>query len=120
LSRGAKGRLGESLGAVRSAINQMEREPGPKKLFKPKGAKAGTIPDGRSGDKVFEDKFGLKAKLRAGQLIAQGLLSPNYILYHWIPEDVGKIVASPFIGLGSHVAEPSPPAGSRARTQSRR
>lgn len=108
LSPQAKGRLGESLGAVRSAINQMEREPGPKKLFKPEGAKAGTIPDGRSGETLFEDKFGPKATLSTGQRIAQSILGPNYIVYHWLPEDVGKIVALSSMGLASKLASPQP------------
>jgi fermentation-respiration switch protein FrsA (DUF1100 family) len=99
LSMQAKGRLGESLGAVRSAINRMEREPGPKRLFKPDPAKPGTFADGQSGDILFEDKFGPKAALSAGQRLAQKILGPNYIVYHWHPEDVGKIVALPFTGL---------------------
>jgi hypothetical protein len=101
LTKQAKGRLGEALGAVRSAVNRMEREPGPKQLFKSDPAQPGTYADGRSGDILFEDKFGLKAALSKGQRIAQSVLGPNYIVYHWLPEDVGKILATPLSGLGS-------------------
>jgi hypothetical protein len=70
LAKQTKGRLGEALGTVRSAVNRMEREPGPMELFKPNPALPGTRPDGRSGDILFEDKFGVKAALRKGQRIA--------------------------------------------------
>lgn len=113
LSPQTKGRLGENLGTVRSAINHMEREPGPKKLFKPEGAKAGTVPDGRSIDKLFEDKFGPKAALRTGQRIAKSLLGPNYIIYHWLPEDVGKIIAAPLTSLGSQWMNRRPAGGDK-------
>jgi hypothetical protein len=110
LSPRAKGRLGETLGAVRSAINQMEREPGPKKLFKPAGWKAGTYPDGRSGDILFEDKFGPHAVLSEGQRIAQRVLGPKYILYHFHPEDVGKIVSLWSTGLAPQLERQQPAA----------
>lgn len=108
LSSQTKGRLGETLGAVRSAINQMEREPGPKKLFKPAGWAAGTYPDGRSGATLFEDKFGLKAALSKGQQIAQNVLGPNYIIYHFLPEDVGKILSLPLTGLAPQLLQQQP------------
>jgi hypothetical protein len=116
LSSQAKGDLGERLGAVRSAINRMEREPGPKKLFKPKGWKAGTYLDGRSGDKLFEDKFGPTAKLSDGQLMAQNTLGPNYIVYHLLPEDIGKIFGLPLTGLAPQLADRQP-AGNPARAR---
>jgi hypothetical protein len=119
LSPQAKGWLGESLGTVRSAINHMEREAGPKKLFKPKGWTAGTIPDGRSGDILFEDKFGPKAALSAGQRMAQAVLGPNYVLYHFHPEDVGKILGLPVGGPASRAAN-QPPTSDRARPRSAR
>lgn len=111
LPKQAKGRLGEALGTVRSAVNRLEREPGPKQLVKLDPKKPGTRPDGRSGDILFEDKFGLKAALSKGQKIAQSVLGPNYIVYHWHPEDVGKILSSSLAGLGSHLVSNPPSAG---------
>lgn len=108
LTKEAKGPLGEALGTVRSAISRMEREPGPKRLFKPVPGKPGAYPDGRSGNKLFEDKFGPTAVLRAGQLIAQSVLGPNYIVYHWLPEDVGKILSQPLASLAPQLVNRQP------------
>lgn len=120
LTKQAKGRLGEALGTVRSAINRMEREPGPKQLVKPDPARRGTVPDGHHGDILFEDKFGLKAALRKGQRIAQSILGPNYIVYHWLPEDIGRILSSSLAGLGSQLANAPPSAGYHPPPRSRR
>ena len=89
-------------------------------LFKPNPALPGTRPDGRSGDILFEDKFGVKAALRKGQRIAQSILGPNYIVYHWHPEDIGKVLATSLTGLGSALANDRPSAGDQAPAQARR
>jgi hypothetical protein len=117
LAKQAKGRLGEALGTVRSAVNRMEREPGPKQLVRLDPARPGTIPDGQHGDFLFEDKFGPKAALSKGQRIAQSILGPNYIVYHWLPEDVGKILAAPLSGLGSRLADDRPSVAEPARSR---
>lgn len=96
------------MGAVRSDINRMRRDPGPKQLLKPKGSKIGTIPDGRSGENIFEDKFGLRAALSAGQRIARDTLKRNYTVYHFVPEQVGKIASLPSMGLAPQLANPRP------------
>jgi hypothetical protein len=83
------------------------------------GWTAGAIPDGRSGDILFEDKFGPKATLSAGQRMAQAVLGPNYVLYHFHPEDVGKILGLPVGGPASRAAN-QPPASDRARPRSAR
>lgn len=120
LAKEAKGRLGEALGTVRSAVNRMEREPGPKQLVKLDPAKPRTVPDGQHGDTLFEDKFGLTAALSKGQRIAQSILGPNYIVYHWRPEDVGKILTSSLTGLGSQLAINRPSAGYHPPARGRR
>ena len=120
LTKQTKGRLGEALGAVRSAVNRMEREPGPKQLFKADPAGPGTYADGRSGDILFEDKFGVKAALSKGQRFVQSILGPNYIVYHWHPEDVGKILATSLTGLGSALENNRPSVGYRVPPRGRR
>ena len=58
--------------------------------------------DGRLGPIRFEDKFGPRARLSDGQELAQQVLRDNFILYHFTPEDVGRIVAQ----TGTIVATP--------------
>ena len=105
LSSQAKGRLGDRLGALRSDLNGMRIEPGPKKLeYREPGArKGGTFADGRSGDDRFEYKFGPTAALSAGQRAVQALLGDNYHVYHFLPEDVGKILGVPAMGVARQV-----------------
>lgn len=102
LSSRGKGKLGETLGALRSDLNGMPIEPGPKKLElrTPGARKGGTIADGRSGDVRFEYKFGPKAELTRGQLAAQALLGDKYKVYQFLPEDVGNILSIPALGIG--------------------
>lgn len=110
LSRQAKGKLGEALGTVRSAVNHLDRDFGPKELVRPVAGKPGTIPDGRSAGKfrddpkLFEDKFGPSARLRPGQKLAQSKLGKNYIVYHFVPEHVGRILSLPMSGAAPQFA----------------
>lgn len=102
LGKTAKGKLGEALGWTRSVADGKPRELGPKrmdpltddeKLVKRKGGH--WHPDGRRGEKRFEDKFGTDAKLRPNQRIARTRLGPNFQLNHFLPADIGKIVGVP-------------------------
>jgi hypothetical protein len=110
LSPQAKGKLGEALGTVRSAVNHLDRDIGPKELVRPVAGKPGTIPDGRSAEtfpknpKLFEDKFGPSARLRPGQRLAQSELGKNYIVYHFVPEHVGRILSLPMSGAAPQFA----------------
>jgi hypothetical protein len=70
----------------------LPREEGPKKLT-PAGDKK-WIPDGKSGDVFFEDKFGVHARLSPGQKAAQAELGPNFRLYHFLPADIGKFASA--------------------------
>jgi len=99
LSRREKGRLGEAMGAVRSDVNGMKREVGPKTQELIPGTNKRTIPDGRSGDMLFEDKFGYSASLSRNQKLAAEVFGPNYTIYHFVPEDVGNVVALPAAAL---------------------
>ena len=96
------------MGAVRSDINRMRRVPEAKKLIKKAENKPGTIPDGRSGDHYFEDKFGQHARLSAGQKIAQREWKDPYTVYHFLPEHVGKVLSMPLMGLAPQLAIPRP------------
>ena len=91
LPRREKGRLGETLGAIRSAINQMDRAPGRVTLPVP-GAKRGTVVDGVTHDatRFFEDKFGNHADLSKNQTKAQAKYGSDYVIYHFLPHDVGE------------------------------
>ncbi|HKR87370.1 MAG TPA: hypothetical protein VJS38_04285 [Phenylobacterium sp.] len=93
LPRREKGRLGETLGGIRSAINHMERAPG-RPTLPVTGAKRGTVVDGVTHDaaRFFEDKFGEHARLRPNQTKAQTEYGPNYLIYHFLPHDVGEFL----------------------------
>lgn len=94
LRRGAKGRLGEAMGDVRSTINGNRRELTPKSRD---GLADGSYwyPDGRSGSLRFEDKFGYRAELSPNQVRAQSELGPDFQLYHFTPDDVGRLLSVP-------------------------
>lgn len=96
LPRRVKGQLGETLGGIRSAINQMERAPG-RATLPVTGAKVGTIVDGVTHDatRFFEDKFGEHARLRPNQKKAQAEYGLNYLIYHVLPHDVGEFFGVP-------------------------
>jgi len=101
LSSRAKGKLGETIGALRTDLNGMPIEPGPKRLElrAPGAKKGGTIVDGRSGDVRFEYKFGRNARLSNGQRAAQELLGGNYKIYQFLPEDIGQMLSIPTLGI---------------------
>ena len=88
-----KGRLGETMGAVRSDVNGMKREVGPKTRERIPGTNKITYPDGRSGDILFEDKFGYSAALSANQKLAKHAFEP-FKIYHFL-EDVGEVLSLP-------------------------
>lgn len=103
LGKQAKGRLGEALGAVRSAVNGMPREAVPKSLVRIEGTGRSWRPDGRSGGQYFEDKFGYGAGLTTNQRLARKVDPHTFNLYHFIPDDVGAIFAAPGAALGLHI-----------------
>src|SRR5262249_15730312 len=78
--------------------------PGAEKVGGAVEGKPATRPDGKSGDVLFEDKFGPSAALSAGQRVAQTALGPNYVIYHFVPSDVSKILSLPIAGLAPQLA----------------
>jgi hypothetical protein len=115
LSTTEKGQLGETLGAMRSAVNGEPRWQGPKVRapLSPKqttplqGKKTYWIPDGLDGPPpadpsepwpdMFEDKFGYGADTSPNQKIAQAKFGSRFRLNHFTPSDVGMVTAFPFL-----------------------
>ena len=100
LSSSAKGRLGEAMGDVRSAIN------GQRRVWTPKSRDYISdddywYPDARSGPVRFEDKFGYGAELSPNQTRAQAALGPDLKLYHFTPSDIGGFVSVPAAAASS-------------------
>lgn len=96
-----KGRLGEYAGPARAALNGHIARPNRTQVRTPITGQR-TVPDGiakRSGDDVhLEYKHGSRAKLSKGQLANQAERGANFILYHFMPEDFGKLASAP-IGI---------------------
>ncbi len=75
----AKGQLGETLGNIRSTVNGLPRDWGPKFADPIDGSSKKWVPDGVSGDVRFEDKFGAGAGLSTNQKLAQSALGGNFL-----------------------------------------
>ena len=105
LSSNNKGRLGEAMGRVRSAVNGQFREKGPKVREPIEGTRLRWEPDGLSGLLRFEDKFGPWARLSHNQELARKALRENFILYHFTPDDVARIAGVPSGVLGRQVTQ---------------
>ncbi len=100
-----KGKLGEAMGSARSMINGLDREVGPKGRETIGDSRRYWYPDGRSGDVRFEDKFGEGATLSPNQALARDRLGPNFLLYHFLPSDVGRILGMPAAAVAPHMVE---------------
>jgi len=113
LSRAAKGVLGERMGAVRSALNGRVRKVGKKEPEPVADTGRYTLPDGRSGPFLFEDKFGYWARLSHAQKLARRHFGDRYVIYHFTPDDVGRLAAQPAGFFASPVAGYLHDVGSR-------
>jgi hypothetical protein len=65
------------------------------------------MPDGRSGDLRFEDKFGTSAKLSPNQRRAREVLGEDFRLNHFLPSDIGKAASIPAASAGTGLSDPS-------------
>lgn len=102
LSSAAKGRLGETLGNLRSAIGGEPRQWAPKaRDYLADGSY--WYPDGLSGTTRFEDKFGYKAELSPNQTQAQATLGSNFKLFHFLPDDIGWMASVPAATFGQQI-----------------
>jgi len=112
LSMQAKGKLGEDMGGVRSMMNGEFRASG--KAHDPvevNGRQTYWVPDGRSGDIRFEDKFGPSARLSPNQRAARNVLGDNFRLNSFLPADVGNIFATPLLSTPPLLVTAGVPAG---------
>jgi hypothetical protein len=109
LSMAAKGRLGETLGDLRSTISGQPRQWAPKArdYISPDTY---WYPDGLSGTTRFEDKFGFGAELSPNQTQAQTALGPDFKLFHFIPDDIGRMASVPAGAFGQQAASGSNPS----------
>lgn len=97
LPMAAKGKLGETMGDVRSTIN------GERRVWAPKSRDYiaeddywyPDARDARTGKLRTEDKFGYGAELSPNQTRAQSALGPDFRLYHFTPDDVGGLASLP-------------------------
>lgn len=120
LSTTAKGRLGETLGAIRAELSGEGRWGGPKQRApvaeggpntNAKGAywypddTSGPIPENWSDPMptMFEYKFGPGATLSPNQARAQMQLGSKFILYQFLPSDVGLMTGLPAAGFGPQI-----------------
>jgi hypothetical protein len=119
LPKEAKGKLGELMGNVRSNVNREFRELGPKKRDAiPQGSVPPSntgkppkywVPDGRSGDLRFEDKFGRATRLTPNQTVAQSILGDKFRLNSFVPADIGKLFALPAASIAPHLVNVGAP-----------
>jgi hypothetical protein len=99
LSIADKGRLGEALGRARTRLNGQTPQPAGRVLVN--GGPKATLPDHMTSRGVMtEQKFGPKARLSPNQRAAAKELGPLYRVDHFLPRDVGAIVAFPYGLLG--------------------
>lgn len=116
LSSTEKGRLGETMGPLRSEFSGEPRYRGarvraplhPDQTAPLQGKQKYWIPDGLGGQPpkdnepwpdMFEDKFGYGADTSTNQKIAQKNFEQKFRLNHFTPSDVGMMTAFPFLTI---------------------
>jgi hypothetical protein len=111
LSMQEKGVLGEQLGALRNRVNGRPTGVLAKKSRDAISGQNGKywLPDRQVGDTRYEDKFGYKAELRGNQKLAQSALGPKFVLSHFTPDDIAKLVGLPSALVGTATARALPP-----------
>jgi hypothetical protein len=108
LSVKAKGKLGQALGDLRSRVNGTPRAAGGQhRDYLEDTRRFYWMPDGRSGDLRFEDKFGTSAKLSPNQRRAREVLGEDFRLNHFLPSDIGKAASIPAASAGTGLSDPS-------------
>ncbi|MBN9319090.1 MAG: hypothetical protein BGN86_07935 [Caulobacterales bacterium 68-7] len=109
LSGNGKGRLGESLGPLRSLADWQPRDlsvrPGTRDPIPNDPRRRYWIPDGWRGERRFEDKFGPSADLSPNQRLARAGLDPTeFQLNHFLPKDVVAIFSRPISAVGAQAS----------------
>jgi hypothetical protein len=101
LTNAAKGELGEAMGRARSRLSG-QRSLG-KRAIRLNSGRRTIADDVTHTGLVTEQKFGPTAKLRPNQREAYAQFGDGYRVDHFLPRDVGAIVAFPFGLLGPRV-----------------
>lgn len=100
-----KGKLGEAMGRVRTTANFEKPVPGSRRVdVTPDGSprKRVTVVDQKlPGDRFAEFKLGRGAKLSTNQRLLYRRDPSKYRVDHFLPRDVGAILAYPFGQLGA-------------------
>ena len=104
----AKGRLGQAMGDVRSTVNGERRMWAPKSrdYIAPDDYWYPDARDARTGQLRNEDKFGYGAELSPNQTRARTALGPDFRLYHFTPDDVGRLSSLPAGPAGGLLVRP--------------
>ena len=97
----AKGHLGDFGGRVRTMANFRKPIPGGERV-RLASRKVTVLDEGSSKGWMSEQKFGEGAKLSPNQLEAYNQFGDRYRVDHFLPRDVGSIVAYPFGQIGYH------------------
>ena len=97
-----KGELGEAMGRVRTMANGRAPIAGGERVKLDSG-KITVLDEGSSGGQMSEQKFGRSIRnLRPNQREAYNQFGDRYRVDHFLPRDVGAIVAYPFGQIGYH------------------
>lgn len=98
----AKGDLGDFAGRVRTTANFRKPVPGGERV-RLKSGKVTVLDEGASTGWMSEQKFGDGVRrLSPNQLEAYNQFGDRYRVDHFLPRDVGAVVAYPFGQLGYH------------------
>jgi hypothetical protein len=98
----AKGDLGDFAGRVRTRVNFREPVPGGARV-KLKSGKTTILDEGDPQAWMSEQKFGAKVRdLSRNQNEAYNQFGDRYRVDHFLPRDVGAVVAYPFGQVGYH------------------
>lgn len=98
-----KGKLGEGLGKIRSVANGERPAPGRGYYYPNNGTQYTVLDHATKKGLITEQKFGRSIrKLRPAQQAAYEQLGDGYRVDHFLPRDVGALVAYPAAQVGYH------------------
>lgn len=98
----AKGELGETLGRVRTLANGERPLPGGRHVEVNGGPRYTVLDQETPSGLMSEQKFGPGARLSRNQMAAYNEFGDRYRVDHFLPRDVGAVVAYPFGQIGYH------------------
>ncbi|WP_397401319.1 hypothetical protein [Phenylobacterium sp.] len=98
----AKGKLGESMGRVRTLANGERPQPGGRHVEVNGGPRYTVLDQDTAIGLMSEQKFGPRARLSRNQLAAYHQFGDRYRVDHFLPRDIGVAAAFPFGQIGYH------------------